>query len=567
MVNAVEHNIALSEETGAARNVVEAILKARKTLKIYPGTNPVYMENLQNAFDKLKDFFACRDKLTFRFGRNDIYYNSESVYRNPQKEENLALLFFKDGIREITISRDVSCDEIEDFLKIIAADFNKGTVEDDVVTLLWQRGFTNIKYIAEDIILTEGEDNESDTLTDFKQRPSEPYDLKRAYDGPLEEDEVLLSIPIIPPTPDDDKYLLDMLEKDSEEKLTKYFNMLFEIYHDVERVVEYEDIVYFFMKSIEHSINKREFRLMADVLVRLKRIIGNEDTDPEMRKSAIKVLLFVSGKKMISIIGHVLDREEVIEKEVFLNYIYLLDQNAVSPLIALLGDLQSIYARRMIMDALTRLIFKDASKYKMGAEDISRLIKELDHSDWYVVARIIDVLSGSGDVKLTAYIKTILKHEDPRVRKEAVNSIGKWGKDNVLSMIRECLDDKDFKVRNASLSAIGDIATDAAKKTIMEKISGPSFNEKGLDEKKEYFGTLARWNDKSVYDFCVRTIMKKSFWNRSIQYETKACAVYCLGLIGNKDALPVLNKCKTSGNRLFCEFTDQAIRRIESDRQ
>lgn len=564
MLDTIKNNAGMNGETGAVRNVIDAVLKARKTLRIYPRSNPVYMENLEYAFNKFNAFFDYNDKLTLRFAQNNIYYDSESVYNNPRKQENLALLLFKDGVREISFKKDVTREEIEGFLEIIAADFNKETIEDDVVTLLWQSNFNGIEYIAEDLVLTDEEINELSAVSELKQTSSDQADLQGAYADSPEDEEVMSSVPVIPLTEEDEKEFRQELERDNRDKLLKYFNMLFEIYHDVERSVEYDDIVYFFMKSIEYSIRNGNVQLVTDVILRLKKIVGDKETEPDKRKSVINILLFISGKKMIGVLGELLNENESVDKEVFQNYAYLLDQNAISPLINLLVDLRSIDARKMVMDSLTSLILKDTSKFRVGSKDITRLIKELSNADWYVVNKIIYILSRIGNGSAVEYIKKAVKHDDVRVKMEAIRVLGELGKDNVLGTMQECLEDTDIKVRKAALTAIGNIGTGEARNIIIQQISRSGFIEKELNEKKEYFRALSRWKDRSVYDFCMRTVKRKSFLNRSQHDETKACALYGLGLIGKKDALPILNKYQHHSNKLFKEISEESIKRIEN---
>jgi HEAT repeat protein len=180
------------------------------------------------------------------------------------------------------------------------------------------------------------------------------------------------------------------------------------------------------------------------------------------------------------------------------------------------------------------------------------------------VRNIIFILREIGDATAVEHIKIAVKHEDSRVRKEAVRALGEMGGENALRVICECLDDEDIRVRKASLAAIGRMSDDNAKRIIIEQILKASFAGKELDEKKEYFRVLVQWNDRSIYDFCIKTITKKSFWISARHYETKACAAYSLGLLGNRDALPILNKFKTSRNKLLANLSNQAIRRIES---
>ncbi|KPK01956.1 MAG: hypothetical protein AMK71_03870 [Nitrospira bacterium SG8_35_4] len=548
-----QHETIVVEELDAARQVIEGLIKARKVLRMYPDTNPVYRKNLQDIAGKFSDYFNSRDSLVLRVARNDIYVESESVYNNTEKQDNLALLFFKDGIRELAFHKDMPEEELEEFLKIISLEFGRETIEDDIVTLLWQKDFKHINYIADDTFLTESEDEEINAIKGLKQQATDPVDLKKAYEDSLHEQESATSVPIIPLTAEDFKLLLTILEKDSEEKLDTFFGMLFEILYDSERSVDYEDIVFFFMKSIEYTVSSAKFPIITNVLVRLKKIISDEDTDPEMRRSAIKILLFVSSSKMISLIGTILASERKFEHSVFQTFVRLLDKNAVPPFLNLLVDLQSIHGRRMVIDALVSL----------GPKDMPSLIKGLNHSQWYVIRNIIYILRQIGDKSVLEHIAKAAKHEDVRVRREVLRTLGELGDERVLDTIKDCLQDDDSKIRIASLNALGQVDSPSAKKIVMDQISHSSFHERKMSEKKEFFKTLSLWNEKDVYDFCIQIMTRKTFWKRSQQHETKACAAECLGMLGNRDALPVLNKCKASRSKLLQESSETAIKRIE----
>jgi HEAT repeat protein len=554
MVDVAEHKVAIDDEMDIARNVIETILKSKKVLNLYPSTNPIYVNNLDNACNQFKEYFHYQDELTLKFSKNDIYYNSESIYHNTQRNDNLALLFFKDGLREITFNKDVPRDEIEDFIYIISLDFDRDNIEDDIVTLFWQKDFQHIKYIAEDIFLAEDEAHDPTAIHKETKDTNDNVNIMGAYEDSIEDDAIPSSVPIMPLTTDDFKQFLGYLKRDSEGKNSKFLNMIFEIYNDVERIVEYEDIGYIFMKTFEYLIKEKEFKLMADALHQIKASIGDSNTESEIRKQAIKILLFVSGKKVTDIIGDILDREVKIEKNDFQEFVSLLDQNAIAPFINLLGELQSVHARKTVVDALVSL----------GPKDVPSLLKGLKHPEWHVVRNIIFILREIGDATAVEHIKIAVKHEDSRVRKEAVRALGEMGGENALRIICECLDDEDFRVRKASLAAIAHKSNDHAKRVIIEQILKASFAGKELDEKKEYFRVLVHWNDESIYDFCIKTITKKFFWNSAKHYETKACAAYSLGLLGNRDALPILNKFKTSRNKLLANLSNQAIRRIES---
>ncbi|MDP3282897.1 MAG: hypothetical protein Q8M56_00520, partial [Desulfobacterales bacterium] len=131
------------------REIIRLFLKSKKILKMYPPNNPMCVNITDACFAKFTEFFSFREKLSLKIGQNDIFYDSEAIYSNTEKEDNLALFFFKDGLREITFKRGLSREEMDDFLKIISFDFSRDTEDDDIVTLLWEKDFQNIQYIVD----------------------------------------------------------------------------------------------------------------------------------------------------------------------------------------------------------------------------------------------------------------------------------------------------------------------------------------------------------------------------------------------------------------------------------
>jgi HEAT repeat protein len=169
-----------------------------------------------------------------------------------------------------------------------------------------------------------------------------------------------------------------------------------------------------------------------------------------------------------------------------------------------------------------------------------------------------------GDKRAVDYLLRTVRHGDIRVKKEVIRTLGELGGASVLKALRDCLDDPEIQVRSASLKALANIASEATKRVIIDKISDKHFKNKVFNEKKEYFEVLSQWKDAEIYNLLIRTIKKKAFLGRSKNYENRACAAYCLGLIGKKDALPILNKYKNVGNKLLRESSNAAARKIEN---
>jgi hypothetical protein len=90
------------EDIKVAKDILQTIIKAKKTLRMYPKNNPMYVKTLEDLYSRFGDFLNDKGDLSFRIKQNSISYNSEEIYHSPEKEDNLALFFFKDGLRELT---------------------------------------------------------------------------------------------------------------------------------------------------------------------------------------------------------------------------------------------------------------------------------------------------------------------------------------------------------------------------------------------------------------------------------------------------------------------------------
>ena len=99
--------------------------------------------------------------------------------------------FFKDGLRELTFKKGLPRDELEEFLKIIALDFDREAVDDDVVTLLWEKDFQNIQYIVDEAFLPDADEEDYGTRAEreIREKITDVSNLMKAYaDGFKEED-------------------------------------------------------------------------------------------------------------------------------------------------------------------------------------------------------------------------------------------------------------------------------------------------------------------------------------------------------------------------------------------
>lgn len=544
----------LTEETKEAKDILQNIIKSKKTIRMYPRNNPIYVKTLEDSYSKFRSFFDYRDNLSLKIKQNSIYYDAEQIYYNPDKEDNLALFFFKDGLREITFKSGLLPDELEEFLKIISLDFDRDAIDDDIVTLLWEKDFQNIHYIVDEAFLIDAdeEDYQAKTEEKAKERVTDVDDLMKAYtDGFMGSD--VKTISVVPLTDNDLHTLVKELEKDSVDKTGKLFSIIFEMICQNEGRSDLDEALLFLKDAIRYAMKHGEIRGILDVMKRSRGVIDDPLSTDEEKKLMKALPYFLGDEEIVGYLADVLDSGIEIDGKVFEEFTKCLEKNSIPPLVKYLGELATIRARKYVIEALTVI----------GRKDVPTLAKGLDDQRWYVVRNIIYILRKIADKRGVEYLLRIARHSDIRVRKEVIKTLGELGGREVVQTLRECLDDADMQVRVTAAKAFASIGSEAAKKIMLEKISGKDFKDKNFEEKREFFEVISRWKDSEVIDFLMKILKARSFFSRAKLYEKKACAAFSLGLIGNKDALPALDKFRESGNKLMRDFTCAAIKKIE----
>jgi hypothetical protein len=544
----------ISEDIKDARDILQNIIKAKKNLRMYPENNPIYIKTLEDSYSRFKAYFEYRDSLALKIKQNSIYFDSEQLYYNSEKEDNLALFFFKDGLREIKFNKGLLQGEVEDFLKIVALDFDRDTVDDDVVTLLWEKDFQNIQYVVEegflvDLDVEEFEKQVEETVT---EKVTDVDDLMKAYaDGFRGED--VNSISIVPLADKDLQTLVKELEKDATDKIEKLVTIIYELIYQAEDKRDIEDAFTFLKDAIKYTVAHGELSTLLNVMKKNQEVLQDPRINENDKKHLIILPQYLGTEEIVSLLAEILDGSIEVDEKDFEELSGFLDKNSIGTLIKYLGELKTIRARRFVINALS----------VVGRKDIKALARGLDDERWYVIRNIIYILRKIGDKRAIEYLLKTVRHGDVRVRKEVIKTLGELGGREVVQTLREYLNDTDMQVRIASAKAFAAIGSEAAKKVIFDYISDKTFKEKDFEEKKEIFEVLSRWKDDDVFEFLIKLLKTTSFFSRAKITENKACAALCLGLLGNKDALPMLQKLAESNNNLLREFAYTAVKRLE----
>jgi len=151
----VPEGVETDEELLLARDTISAFIKAIKAFRFYPPDNPTLKGFRDQLFKKFQFFLNKYESFVIQVGEYDLSFKGKVLYENRDVKTSLAFSLYKDGLREIRFVKGLEEWEIQGIIDILKHSETINQLEDDVVTLLWEKDFLHISYLATDEFLEE----------------------------------------------------------------------------------------------------------------------------------------------------------------------------------------------------------------------------------------------------------------------------------------------------------------------------------------------------------------------------------------------------------------------------
>lgn len=109
--------------------------------------NPSYLRSVEQARAVFAPLWEETDVIRLLVTDTALEWYGQKVFEEPTKaSDSLPWMFFKDGLRELTLQKGFEEAELLDFLAIIPKVRRAQPNEDDLLTLLWENEFTTLQY-------------------------------------------------------------------------------------------------------------------------------------------------------------------------------------------------------------------------------------------------------------------------------------------------------------------------------------------------------------------------------------------------------------------------------------
>lgn len=558
-----------------ASKIILALDKTTKSLKFYLANNPILIKHKEDLLNSFNDYFDNESELTYRVTSSTFSFMDNTVYENKNKNENFAFKLYNDGIRSLTFNRGVSIEELTEFMTILnkGLDIQSTDADEDLVTLLWERQFENIRYqVVESIIdsayVEDGKSTDEKLEEITNENKSEFFGLGEEYEDIIDMEE-------IPITFDATNFgemfkAKGVLAKEEVETIkneihladkreTVLKNFMDIIPHILKEEVTKEDII----KTL--NILKRivDSCIFTGDIATAGKIISKLKSFPEvLTKGSIPIeselkdfVKSFSTKEKVGELINALNLSFAGSGEELAKYISSMHEKIVPSLLQALPEITDTHYRKAFLSGLAN-IFKG---------DPNSLLKYFNTKDRARVEDLIYLLSKLDDERVLDLLPHLIKHSDRSVKKESLSLLKNFPKHPKISKILlNSLEDSDIEIRTLSLRIIAACESPEVSRSLISKITHPQFNEKELIEKKSYFFAMSKVAKDKFLPYISDIIEKKRWSGTKDQLEELyQCSCFALGIIGSDKAKEMLERGTGSKNKTIQKYCRSVLRKID----
>jgi len=575
---------------------IGALVRTIKATRTYLANNPTLHKFQVELESRTWSCLKEAGDITLLVQQFDLLYENYSVYHNADRNDSLAFRLYGDGVRQITFREGLEPHELRGFIDVLKRSMETAQVQDDVVTLLWERDFRHIEYAfipLEDLTEESGEivnpEDEEDAVSEgggipwpsgFAPSSEDETPAPVAENTPAETGETPTVTgpvrersddwePAVHPTPAYDSSIGVQFGLTDEENAALAVaigeeegrQLGREVLEIVATILAHEDTPAGFLDSatafqrfIELAIEEGEVARANDLVARLRSIAADcAKSNAEFPGLAEQVVREVGRPSFLGLMAPTLNARPEIDPGILTNFLVQLGPSAAPAICDLLGQVNHMKFRRALCEAL-------AISCK---NDVEVLIERLGDTRWYVIRNIVYVLGRIAHQGVERALDRALHHEDVRVRKEAVRALGNIESPTSRAYLVSAFRDTDAGVRIQAAMTLAARRDDRASQSLLSVIQGSDFGRRDTNERQAFFEALGRCGSDSLVPRLEPMLTKGGLF-RSANEEERLHAALALAWLGTPNALAVLNREITSKREPIRRAVEAALSAVRN---
>ena len=537
-------------------DLLKAFVKAVRAHQLYLPNNPMHARSLQSVRDAFATLWQHTDELDLQVVETQLTWEGRVVLDEHERtSDNIAWLFYMDGIRELKILQGFEEEELAILFDILQRVRKATDDDDDLLTLMWEREFATLQYRYVDLTAEGGPGVESMERAEQKEKILSPAQAeaglqsKNSSIAKLDDFDATLYFL-------DDKeveYLQGEIKREfSTDLRPAVIASLLDIFEAHKDPTVREEICGLLDYFLLILLSTAQYRNAAYLLREAGVTAGRAPEVLEPQKQRLTQMgELMSDPKPLGQLLQALEESPLRAPQMELDELFgILQPRALETILSWIGRSNNPQLKMLLELAATRL----ASMYT------AELIRLIGSDDEAVVMEAIKRAAALKSAAAVPALGKMLSVGEPEMRVAAVSALTEIGSPGAMQMLERAVADEDREVRIVAVRALGARNARASVPRIEAAIKGKVLRESNLTEKMAFFEAYGLLSGDAGIVLLDGLLNAKGFMGKRDDSEIRACAAMALGKIGSNKAMESLNKASGEKDVIVRNAVSRAIR-------
>lgn len=541
--------------------LIKVIAKGLRAFQMYPPNNPMYQRGQQAIHDAFLPIWSSTPHLVFTVTENDLIWEEQTVYHQPNHAESMSWMLYKDGMRMLRFRPGVETEEIVSFLQIVSrARLLAGDAADDLLTLLWEQEFLFVDYQ-----FAESAGDGSPTLEPHPMGFSggEP-EAAAATNREQVVTEVTQTQQLIADIDDFDStlYFLEprevrVLGEQVAEEYTRdvrhaAFDALLDIFELQPSPAIRGEVLDIVDQLFPNLLNRGEFRPVARLLSEFRSIAQRVTVlDPALRQRLLSYQARLSEPAILAQLLQALEESTVVFEDADIGMVLgELHAEGLETMLTFLPTLKRPAVRQILEQSVDRL----------GSAHLDALLALLAKPESEALPGAIALCGRLSMGASVSSLERLLTHREAPIRRAVVQALGAIGSPGALAALERGLDDEDRTVRLAAVSLVVERGYRGALRRLETIVMGKTQNELERAERRQFFEAYAVLGGPAVLPQLADMVEPKGLFRRKESSEVRTCAAYAIARLSVPEARAILERLQSDKDLPVRNAAARAVR-------
>ena len=534
--------------------VMKAFTKAMRAHQLYLPNNPMHQRALDTCRAAFAPLWEATGDVKFVVTETDMRWFGRPVLVEADKaSDSLPWILYKDGVRELQLSRGFEDDELLRFLDLIQRVRRASPDQDDLITMLWEQDFSCLTYKYVEAAL--------DSFTEITRNKFEPKQIEVVQQANAAAESVAPGIVSMSDF-DSTLYFLDQseisylqtevsreYEIDLRSNVSAMLLDIFELQKDKKIREEILDLLDYYLV---HLLSTQSFSACSFLLRECAAAAGRSaELEPAHKERLENVSRRLSDPEALLQMLQALDDAQKLPPQEHLAELFsLLRGNTLEILLRWMSRLQNVSLKKLLEAAVERL----------AAGNTAELMRLINVEDRDVR---VEAMRRAAELKSTAAVTPLTRavsDSDPDIRLAATLALGTIASPGAMQALEKTVEDPSRDVRVAAVKALAGNSYRPCLPRVENAIKGRPIRDADLTEKMAFFEAFGTLAGEAAVPFLDGVLNGKGLFGKREDAEFRACAAMALGKIGSDRALSSLQKAAGEKDAVVRSAINRAFR-------